>query len=232
MQWNEEAIVLSSKKFGESNLIVTVFAETRGVFSGLVRGGQSKTKIAIYQPGNIVAATWNARLDEQLGVINAETVNAISAHLIQDSLKLQSLMSIAAMLRKTIAEREPHQRLYRELSKFLIGVLEAEEWISSYINFELALLRDLGFGLDLEKCAVTGRKDNLIYISPASGRAVTAEGAAGYEDKMLKFPDGYCQALEITEYFLMKNVFYPHNWKLPDERQRLKDLVEKRLKVA
>jgi len=100
--------------------------------------------------------------------------------------------------------------------------------MAAYVKFELALLRELGFGLDLEKCAVTGRRDNLIYISPASGRAVTAEGASGYEGKMLNLPcfnSQITESLSITEFFLMRNVFAPHNWALPEERQRLRRVV-------
>jgi DNA repair protein RecO (recombination protein O) len=167
-----------------------------------------------------------------LGSLTGEITNAISAKLISDQYKLQALLSITAMLRKTIAEREPHERLYAELVGFLCEVSSSENWLKAYVDFELALLQDLGFGLDLEKCAVTGSRDNLVYISPASGRAVTAEGAVGYEDRMLKFPSDYTQVLDIIEYFLNKNVFSPHNRKVPDERSRLKVLVDKRLNAA
>lgn len=231
MQWCEQAIVLSARKFGESALLVEVFAKTKGLYSGLVRGGQSKTKLNIFQPGNIIEATWFSRLEDQLGTFSAELTNAVSAKVIHDSAKLLALISLTSLLRKTLIDRHPYEDLYNHHAEFLTEGLHENDWLTQYAWMEIALLRYLGFGLDLSACAVTGRTEGLQYISPKTGRAVTAEGAKGYEERLFTLPkfmiDGQMQdkgevltALEISEYFIEKELFSPHQRKLPEERGR------------
>ena len=235
MQWTEQAIILSARKFGESSLLIEVFAKSKGLYSGLVRGGQSKTKLNIYQPGNIVEATWSSRLEEQLGTFAAELTDAVSSKVIHDSQKLLSLISVTSILRKTLIDRQPYNDLYEHFQDFLNNLCQsnagAREWACEYVWMEVAILRYLGFGLDLNACAVTGKTDNLQYISPRTGRAVTAEGAKGYEERLFTLPkfmlDGKLEdnneitiALEITEYFMAKELFSPHERKLPTERDR------------
>lgn len=224
MQFTDEAIILSSRKFGEHDLICQFFTKKGGIYGGFVRAGQSRKKIASYQVGNVAEIKWKARLDDQLGSAEVEVTNALGGHLMHDMKRLMAVLSASVLLRKTLAERDPHENLYEEFLQFL----QDDDWQKAYVNFELALLRELGFGLDLTECAVTGRKDNLIYISPASGRAVTKEGATGYEDKMLNMPCFKSQlmaSLKVTEFFLLKNVFAPNNWNLPEERERLRRIV-------
>ena len=243
MQFQDEAIILSARRFGERDLICQFFTKTRGIYGGFVRAGQSRKKIANFEAGNVAQISWKARLDDQLGTVEAEVTNAIGGHIISDMKRLMAVLSASVLLRKTLAERDPQTALYNEFHEFL----KDDDWKPAYVKFELALLRELGFGLDLTECAVTGSRDNLIYISPASGRAVTAQGAVGYEDKMLNLPnilrhssegwnlgssdsslrwnDGVKEALSVTEFFLMRNVFAPHNWNLPEERQRLRKIV-------
>ena len=224
MQFTDEAIILSSRKFGERDLICQFFTRTRGIYGGFVKAGQSRKKIASYEVGNVVQVNWKARLDDQLGTAEVEVTNAIGGHIISEMKRLMAVLSASVLLRRTLAERDPHEVLYEEFLEFL----QDDNWQHAYVKFELALLRELGFGLDLSQCAVTGRKDNLIYISPSSGRAVTAEGAIGYEDRLLSLPcfnTQLSESLGVTEFFLMRNVFAPHNWALPEERARLRKIV-------
>ncbi len=224
MQFTDEAIILSSRKFGERDLICQFFTKTRGIYGGFIKAGQSRKKVADYETGNVVQLNWKARLDDQLGTAEAEVIKAAGGYLLADMKRLMAVLSASVLLRRTLAERDPHEALYEEFLEFL----EDDSWQAAYVKFELALLRELGFGLDLSQCAVTGKRDNLIYISPSSGRAVTAEGAMGYEDRLLSLPCFNTQlsaSLGVTEFFLMRNVFAPQNWQLPEERQRLRRLV-------
>ncbi len=224
MQFTDEAIILSSRKFGERDLICQFFTRTRGIYGGFVKAGQSRKKIATYEVGNVAHIDWKARLDDQLGTAEAEVTQAIGGHIISDMKRLMAVLSASVLLRRTLAERDPHEALYEEFLEFL----QNDNWRPAYVKFELALLRELGFGLDLTQCAVTGRKDNLVYISPSSGRAVTQEGGVGYEDKLLSLPCFNSQisdSLSVTEFFLMRNVLAPNNWALPEERARLRKIV-------
>lgn len=243
MQWTEEAIILSSRKFGEANLLVEVFARSKGLCSALVRGGQSRKQSPTYQPGNIVEITWRGRLEEQLGMFTGENINPIASKVIAEPVKLQALISLTSILRKTLIDRQPYIELYEYTHEFLRNFTREGEWLENYIWIELALLRYLGFGLDLNSCAVTGRFEGLKYISPRTGRAVTEEGAKGYEDRLFNLPAFMVEnvtyspadilaALEITEYFISKNLFAPHQRKLPEERARFIQVLAKQLKTA
>jgi DNA repair protein RecO (recombination protein O) len=224
MKFTSDAIILSSRKFGERDLICQIFTREHGLYSGFVRAGQTSKRTAIYQVGNLISANWKARLDNQLGSLEAELLDAIYAKTMHSMPRLSAVLSACAILRKTLAEREEHKLLYEEFLEFLT----TGNWQQAYVNFELALLRDLGFGLDLSECAVTGAVDDLVYISPRTGRAVSSKGAIGYEDKLITMPNfmfEHQKALEVTEYFLNKNAFFPHNWHLPEERVRLKKII-------
>ncbi len=238
MHWNDEAIILSARKFGESNLIVELLSAEKGLYSGLVRGGQSKTKLCIYQPGNIVAASWRARLDEQLGVVSAELTDAIAAKVIHDRTRLQVLLSITSLLRKTLPERNAYPHLYSLLKEYLERLAGHSTFLEEYVWLEIGVLKYLGYGLDISECAVTGLKEGLVYLSPNTGRAVTALGAKGYEGRLVPLPafitrgepandEQLIRGLEMTEFFLNRNLFAPHHRHLPDERLRLREMLAK-----
>lgn len=239
MQWNEEAIILSARKFGESGLLIEVFASTRGLYSGLVRGGQSKKHVSTFQPGNVIEATWRGRLEEQLGSFSAEVIDAVGSKVISEMLKLQSLISITSILRKTLPDRHSYPELYDCLREYLTRLTAPDEnWLEQYVWMEIAILQYMGFGLDLSECAVTGKREGLKFISPRTGRAVTAEGAAGYQDRLFNLPkflveaspeinSEIAKALDITEYFINKNLFAPHERKIPAERGRLVEMLNK-----
>jgi DNA repair protein RecO (recombination protein O) len=235
-KWESQAIILSVKKFAERDLLVNVFALGEGLHAGIVKAGQSKTKASIYQQGNLLAANWSARLHDQLGIFTAELEEPIFAKLMNDRHKLQALLSITSILRDSLAERDEHDDLYFALLEFLRHLCTAKSWVADYVKFEIEMLRMLGFGLDLSECAVTGMTFGLEYISPKTGRAVTAKGASGYEKKLLKLPkfllektdlgsvgntEELSQAFAISSYFLQRHIYNPQHKHMPDERERL-----------
>jgi len=188
MQWSDNAIILSSRKYGESSALVRLFSPQHGVSGGVVRSAASKTNRGIYQPGNHVIATWNARLAEQLGTFKCELAEATTAHLMHDGMRLNTLSAACALIESALPERHPYVRLYEVFQAFLVALRDTERWLEQYVRFELELLSESGFGLDLRACAATGGTQELVYVSPKSGRAVSRAAGAPYHDKMLKLP--------------------------------------------
>ena len=188
MRWSDDAIVLSTRRHGESALLVHLLTQAHGRHAGLVRGGQRpKTRVA-YQIGNRLLVTWSARLAEQLGTIQGEVAHGYAASLIDAPARLAGLAAAAALADAALPEREPHPLMFARLVA-LLDALEADEgWMPTYAVWELGLLAELGFGLDLARCAVTGATSDLIYVSPNSGRAVSAEAGAPYRERLLALP--------------------------------------------
>ena len=239
MDWKDEGIVLSAHKHGESAAIVTLLTREHGRHAGLVRGGAGKRARGIYQPGNHVMAHWRARLAEHLGSYQCELTSAPAAHLLDDRLRLAGLSAACALTEAALPEREPHGVLF-EMFAALLAALDREDWPVLYVRWELDLLRELGFGLDLSSCAATGRNDQLAYVSPKSGRAVSLAAGEPYRHALLTLPafllngegaksagkggetaTGVSDGLTLTGYFLEHYVFAPNNRGLPAARQRL-----------
>lgn len=234
MHWTDAAIILSSRKYGESSAVVRVLAREHGVFSGVVRGAFSKNNRGIIQSGNIVSANWQARLSQQLGTFKIELMEAHTAYIMQDAAKLIALTSACAICETALAERHPYPKIFSALHEFIHILTASDNWCYDYIKFELVVLAESGFGLDLSKCAATGREDNLLYVSPKSGRAVCAEAGAPYKEKMLPLPKFLTggnsinehtreaiAGLALTGYFLEHSLLSPHSKKLPAIRIRL-----------
>lgn len=233
MQWNDEAIILSVRPHGETAAVVELFTRAHGRHLGLVHGGRSRKLRPILQTGNQVHATWKARLADQLGHVTLELARPFAASAMEDSLALGALSSIAALSR-LLAERDPHPSLY-EVTLFVLGFLDdATVWPALYVRWELALLDELGFGLDLTACAATGANDQLIYVSPKSGRAVSASAGEPYKDKLLALPGFLARTkgaiatardiragLDLTRHFLETRVLGPREGALPEVRVRL-----------
>lgn len=233
MQWSDEAIVLSARPHGETASVVDLFTRAHGRHMGLVHGGRSRKLRPVLQTGNHVDAVWKARLADQLGHVTLELRRPFAAASMEDPLALAGLSSIAALTR-LLPERDPHPSLY-EVTLFVLGFLDdATVWPALYIRWELALLEDLGFGLDLSECAATGGNDQLIYVSPKSGRAVSASAGEPYKDKLLGLPaflakgrgahvepEDLRSGLALTGYFLESRVLHPRGDFLPDVRARL-----------
>ena len=171
MHWTDTAIVLSTRKHGETSAVVRVFAREHGVYAGMVRGAHSKANRGVLQPGNAVSATWQARLSEHIGTFKCELLEANTAMIMQDAARLAALTSACAMLEASLPERHPYAALYALFQTFLTTLRDEDYWPEEYVRLKLELLAEAGFGLDLTECAATGATEDLIYVSPKSGRA-------------------------------------------------------------
>ncbi len=187
MDWRDRGALLSVRKHGETSVIIDVFTEAHGRHAGVVRGGTSRKIAPILQPGAQLDVAWRARLEEHIGSYSVEPLRS-RATILSDRSALAGLNAITALLTFALPEREPHPHLYRQTQAMLdlLGVNEA--WPTAYLKWELAVLEELGFGLDLSACAVTGGMDDLAYVSPRTGRAVSAEAAGEWADRLLPLP--------------------------------------------
>ncbi|MDM7931227.1 DNA repair protein RecO [Tabrizicola sp.] len=235
MDWRDEGVLLSMRPHGESAAIIEVLTAAHGRHAGVVRGGASRKMAATLQPGTQLQLDWRARLDDHIGTFTVEPLRS-RAHVLSDRLALAGLMSVCALLRAALPEREPHPALWSETLP-LLDALGQPGWTSTYLRWEVQLLEELGFGLDLNSCAVTGVTEGLVYVSPKSGRAVSAEGAGEWADRLLPFPAGLsgagemtavalAQGLRLTGFFLDRGLTPVLQGRpLPEARARLVDLI-------
>jgi DNA repair protein RecO (recombination protein O) len=238
MEWEAPAIVLAVRPFNEADAIAAVFTEAHGVYRGLVRGGASRRLAAVWQAGNLVQARWAARLSEQLGGLTGELVHAAAAEAMEDALTLAVLSAACAIADGGLPERQAHPRIFSGLLSLIARLNAADGMLlADYTRWELALLADLGFGLDLTACAVTGATAGLAFVSPRSGRAVSASGAGDWAAKLLPLPgfltggnlldaEAFQAALRLTGHFLARDAFGHRHLPLPQARLRLSDRVD------
>lgn len=233
MQWTDEGIVLSVKPLGETAAVVELFTRGHGRHLGLVHGGQSRRLRPILQTGNHVDATWKGRLADQLGHVALELRRGFAAEAMDNDAALSALMSLTSLAR-LVPERDPHPNLY-EITLFVLGFLDdVTVWPALLVRWELALLEELGFGLDLSECAATGSNDQLIYVSPKSGRAVSASAGEPYRDRMLPLPpfltkgrkgsvtvQDVLEGFRLTGHFLESRILAPRGEVLPSSRGRI-----------
>jgi DNA repair protein RecO (recombination protein O) len=236
MHWRDEGFVLSARRFSESGAIVNILTREHGRHVGLLHGGGGRKGGALLQPGNAVNVEWRARLSEQLGHFRLEMASSLMALLFDDALRLGALESACAVADAALPEREPHPGAYAGFTNLrAILASGAEEWPEHFVRWELDLLAELGFGLDLGACAATGATTDLCYVSPNTGRAVGAEPGLPYRDKLLALP-GFLRnepeatpvsaqdlqdGLKLTGWFLETRVFQPHATATPPARLRL-----------
>ena len=231
MQWTDEGIVLGVKRHGETSVILELMTHGRGRHLGLVRGGASVRYRGVLQPGNSLRATWRARLDDHLGNYSVEGINLRAAGFLTAAHALHGVTHLAALCR-LLAEREPHAGIHAALETIL-DVLDEPAAVAPLVaQFELVFLAELGFGLDLSSCAATGTTEELIYVSPRSGRAVSRAAGEAYRDKLMRLPDflrmegepasaaDIADAFTLTGYFLDRRAFAPRGLPLPDARAR------------
>ena len=232
MWWQDEGVVLAARRHGESSAVVSLLTQAHGRHAGLVRGGAGRRATPVYQPGNHLRVVWRARLADQLGAFSAELLSAVAARLLDAPDRLAALGAACALLEASLPERDPHPLLYSELAELIDVLVEPKDWPERYVRFELALLAELGFGLDLETCAVTGASPDLAYVSPRSGRAVSRQGAGKYADRLLPLPGfllGRAPAdpaqieagLRLTGAFLRRHLFDASERAMPNARERL-----------
>ncbi|MEL6992019.1 MAG: DNA repair protein RecO [Pseudomonadota bacterium] len=241
MEWRDEAILLSTRRHGETAAIIDVLTPAHGRSSGVVRGGTSRKLAPILQPGAQLDVTWKARLEEHLGTFAVEPIRSRAAASLGDRLSLSGLNAVVALLLFCLPEREVHARLYDKTRNLLDLLGQPEIWPLAYLRWEVALLDDLGFGLDLTECAVLGPSgDDLSFVSPKTGRAVSRSGAGDWAERLLPLPpallgqgegeDGdVLQALSVTGHFLTNHVAPELGHRpLPDARARFIERLERR----
>jgi len=234
MEWRDQGIVLSLRKHGESAVIAEIFTAEHGRHAGVIRGGTSRKLKPILQPGNQVQVDWSARLEAHLGAFRVEPTRSRAAQVMGDRLALEGLNAICGLSGFCLGEREPAPEIYALTVELLDQIGVSERWLENYALWEAVLLRELGYGMDLEECASTGQHTDLIYVSPKSGRAVSREAGAPYADRMLPLPaflrdadDSPSRAdvvasLRTTGYFLQHSVAPAlGKEKLPSARERL-----------
>tara|TARA_Y100001970_G_scaffold45236_1_gene56740 strand:- start:43283 stop:44017 length:735 start_codon:yes stop_codon:yes gene_type:complete len=237
MEWLDEGIILSTRRHGDSSAVVSLFTENHGRHAGLARGARGSKSRGVYQQGNEASVTWRARLPEHLGSINCELKSAHAAKVIDDPLRLTALSSICALAYLSLPERHPYPDLYRKTLLFINDLHETMLWPMRLVIWELELLGDLGFGLDLSSCALTGQTHDLAYVSPRSGRAVSKDAGAPYRKKLLRLPSFALNYSEITEldagevfdglkltgWFISRHLLVDRSGTLPAARERLLD---------
>lgn len=240
MEWQDEGTLISSRLFGETSAIIEVFTAEHGCHAGVVRGGASRKVAAVLQPGSQITVVWRARLDDHLGSFTVEPRRS-RAGFLAEHLALTGLNAVCAMLRFALPERHAHRLLY-DRTQALLAEMEAQPkggWLPEYLRWELLLLEETGFALDLSRCAVSGSRDDLAFVSPRTGRAVSRLAAADWAPRLLLLPQGLLgqgpmsgaellAGFAITGHFLGREISTLRGGRtLPEARGRLLDLAER-----
>jgi len=231
MHWTDEGIVLGAKRQGESNAILELMTREHGRHLGLVRGAAGRRLRPVLQPSNRVEVTWRARLDEHLGHYTVEGLDLAAARFLDFSHALYGVTHLAALCR-LLPERDPHPHVFAALDRILGELADARRIAARVARFELQLLSELGFGLDLDRCAATGARTELIYVSPRTGRAVSRAAGLPWRDQLLRLPaflsepqdaaaasaQDIADGFALTGYFLLQHVLEPRGLALPQAR--------------
>jgi DNA repair protein RecO (recombination protein O) len=237
MDWTDEGIIIGTRRHGETSVIVELMTEGHGRHLGLVRGGRSRTQRPVLQAGNSVTATWRARLDEHLGNYAIEPAIFRAAKLMESPAGLYGLQALGGLVR-LLPERDPHPQIYSALVAMVDWLDDPVLAGGMIVRFELRMLEELGFGLDLERCVATGTNDDLAYVSPKSGRAVSRSAGDPYRERMLQLPafllgshgarpvaEDLLAAFRLTGFFLARHVYEPRGLPPPDARERFLSLL-------
>jgi DNA repair protein RecO (recombination protein O) len=219
MEWTDDGIVLGMRRHGEASAILELMTQTHGRHLGMVRGGAGSRMRPVLQPGNSVRAHWRARLDEHLGNFTLEGTTSRAASLLGASHATYGVTHLAALCR-LLPERDPHPQIYDAVQTILDSMEDPFAVATRIVRFELDLLAELGFGLDLESCAATGTIDELVYVSPKSGRAVSRDAGAPWHDKLMRLPSflattadpapaDLADGFALTGFFLRRHVLDP-----------------------
>ncbi|MDO9711405.1 DNA repair protein RecO [Paracraurococcus lichenis] len=238
MEWQAPAVVLDTRPLGESGAVVSLLTEAHGRHAGLAKGGASRLQAPVWQRGNLVEARWVARLADQLGSLSGELVHPAAALALEDPLALALLSAACALAEAALPEREPHPRCFQGLVSLVARLAQgAPALLPDYLRWEAALLAELGYGLDLGRCAATGATEDLVWVSPRTGRAVSAVAGEPWRDRLLPLPrfllgqsggEGpaeWLAGLRLTGHFLARDVFGERPGGLPQARGLLQDRV-------
>ncbi len=232
MEWRDEGLIIGIRRHGETAAIVEVMTRDHGRHLGMVRGGRSQRMQPVLQPGNSVVCVWRARIEEQMGTLTVEPLRSRAAAIMGSGLALQGINLLGALLR-LLPERDPHPALFETAEIIAAHLDDPVTGPALMVRLELAVLMELGFGLDLSECVATGVKDDLIYVSPKSGRAVSREAGEPWRDRLLPLPDFLSVArrgfdpssdeilagFALTGFFLERDVFGPRGVKAPEARR-------------
>lgn len=229
--WEDQGIVLATRPHGENGAVVSLLTEGRGRHAGYVRGVHSSKNRGTLEPGNLVDAHWQSRIEGNLGSLTLELQKNAASRYMSDPLRLAALQSACALCDTALPEREGHPGLFHGLLA-LTEALDTELWGPAYVMWEMALLRELGFSLDLSKCAGGGDLNDLFYVSPKTGRAVSKGAGAIYKERLLVLPeflkkngedggqDDILTGLKLTAHFLEHWVYAHHTTGMPEARLR------------
>ncbi len=233
MKFSDHGIIISLKKYGENSLIVKVFSQHHGVYRGFVKSVKSSKDKVNFQIGNLISFEYRARIEENLGQFFAvDLVRSFCAKMMFDKLRLSCATSVFSIIDSVFLERDNHQMLFDKLQDFLQKLsdenCQKKEFLAEYIRLELKILKTLGYGIDLSSCAVTESEDDLVFVSPKSGRAVSYQAGKPYENKLLKLPnflistsdhddEQLIDGLKLSGFFLEKFVFEEKN---PEQKKR------------
>ncbi len=241
MDWRDHGILLTTRRHGETAAIIEVFTEAHGRHAGVVRGGTSRKIAPVLQPGAQLDVLWRARLEEHIGTFQVEPLRSRAAAAFSGRLALAGLNAVVSLLSFCLPEREPHPAIYSQTEQLMDLLGQDEIWPLAYLRWELALLEELGFGLDLSSCAVTGATEGLVYVSPKTGRAVSVEGAGEWADRLLPLPpclrgEGTAPDAEIVQGLNTTGYFMEHrvapalgHHPLPEARARFVERLTRRL---
>ena len=234
----DEGYILSAIKYGEKALIVTILSMSKGKITGFCSDGMSKKNRGIFQAGNKIFFESSARLEENMKrLFRVELIEPNAVSMMTDFKKLELMTAVVPIIQKVLNENEEVYQLYEMVGKFF-GAKDLKEMLMWYAYFEFYALEYLGLGLSLDCCAVTGEVDNLCYVSPRTGKAVSKEIGEPYKDKLFKYPQfvvdksdspSYKEifnVLKMTEYFLKENFFKFHNIKMPEGRHKIWNMFE------
>ena len=231
-KFNDQGIILSLRPHGEHGGIVAVLTEHHGRYAAYVHGARSTKMRSLLEPGVCVDVAWQAKEEQQMGHFELELEQSPLTAVFADPLKLLALQAAVSLTDKTLPERQPHPAVYYGLKALIDSFVQDDEiWPALYIYWEMGLLKELGFGIDLSKCVVTGKNEDLNYVSPKSGSAVSEAGAGLYKDRLLKIPDflkgqpmgadDIVTGLKLTGYFLQNRIFDSASLQMPEARERL-----------
>ena len=244
MEWRDKGILLGARPHGENAAIVEIFTPAHGRHMGVVRGGTGRKIAPILQPGAQLDVAWRARLEDHIGTFSVELIRSRAAQSMSDRLALAGLNSVTALLSFGLPEREPHLTLYDQSTQLLDLLDQPDLWPLAYLRWEMHLLEVLGFGLDLSCCAATGSEEDLIYVSPRSGRSVSAAGAGVWANRLLALPpcmlglgtapdDEVAQALWTTGHFLHHHLAEEILQRpVPEARARFLDQLSRRINTG